>query len=206
MSIGPQKNLDRFSRVQIRWGDTLQRLAARELGDASLWATIAAINALEPPYLTGDPAQVRAGVLLYGDTLIVPGVIAEPSPGKTSAEDVLLRDVALPAGSLLVTDGDFAVSAGRENLRQALSIRIQTDPGELLFHADYGCQVHEQKGRKNAAVAGLLSALYVREAVASDPRISSVIAARAGVDGDAIRVEVEAQTISGHPVDLKTQV
>ena len=79
-------------------------------------------------------------------------------------------------------------------------------PRELLFHADYGCQVHEQKGRKNAAVAGLLSALYVREAVASDPRISSVLAARAGVDGDAIRVEVEAQTISGHPVDLKTQV
>lgn len=206
MNIGTQKTLTGFRRVQVQWGDTLQRLASRELGDASLWPSIAAMNNLVPPYLTGDQDAVRAGVLLYGDTLIIPGVTPEMSPGKTTAEDVFLRDVALTGGALQVADGDIAIVEGRANLRQALTHRVQTEQGELIFHARYGCRVHEQKGRKNTAVAGLLSALFVRESVADDPRVRSVLHSSAEVDGDAIRVEVEAQTISGHPVDAKIKV
>jgi phage baseplate assembly protein W len=210
MRVGTQKILDGFRRAQVQWGDTLQRLAARELGDAARWASVAAINRLVPPYLTGDAAAVRAGVLLYGDTLIVPAVDPEPSPGKTAAEDVFLRDVALVAGpsggALQVTDGDIALVAGRANLRQALAHRVQTERGELIFHARYGCRVHEQKGRKNTAVAGLLSALFVREAVAADPRVRGVLDADAAVDGDVIRVQLRAQPISGHPVDARIEV
>lgn len=206
MNVGTQKPLGGYRRVQVEWGDTLQRLASRELGDASLWPTIASINKLVPPYLTGDRELASANVLLYGETIIIPGVNEEMSPGSTTAEDVFLRDVSLAGGTLHVSDGDFDIMAGRANLRQALTHRVQTETGELIFHTNYGCRVHELKGEKNTAVAGLLSAVFAREAVAEDPRVRSVTSADAEVDGDAIRVEVRAQTISGHPVDAKAEV
>lgn len=206
MTAGRQAVLGGFRRIQIQWGDTLQRIASRELGDATQWQRLASINKLTPPYIVSDRAQASAGVLVYGDTLIIPAASGEMSPGKTWAEDVFLRDVSLRGGLVSIVDGDVAVVEGRENLKQALTHRVQTEPGELIFHADYGCRVHEQKGRKNTAVASLLGGAFVRDAVVEDPRIASILSAYVGVDGDAIRIDVKAETISGHPVDVQAKV
>lgn len=206
MTFGHAEILPGSRRVQIQWGDTLQRLALRELGDAALWARIVAINNLTPPYVTGDRALARPGVLLYGDTLLVPAPTADVSPGATWAEDVFLADVALPAGLLQVADGDLRVVGGHENLRQALGIRIRTEPGELVFHGDYGCRVHEEKGRRNTPVAALLSRAFVRDAVLDDQRVARILSASATVSGDVISVAVSAETVSGHPVDVTARV
>jgi predicted Zn-dependent protease len=48
MSI--MRPLNGFRLVEIKYGDTLQELAARELGDANKWRDIIAINDLLPPY------------------------------------------------------------------------------------------------------------------------------------------------------------
>ncbi len=202
----PSLPITGFRRIQIAWGDTLQQIAARELGTAARWTEIATLNGLAPPYITGDPNLASARVARYGDTLMVPDPRADIEVGATTTTDVFKRDVALPGGELHVVDGDLALIAGRDNLRQALTHRVRVPRGELLFHPGYGCDVAKLKGQRNTDVAALLGAKYVERAVRTDARIARVIQATATANGDNIGIEVEAMTVSGHPIDTTTTV
>lgn len=189
-------------REQINWGETIQQFTARVLGDASRWTEIVSINSLAPPYFT-VPASASARVAGYGDTLLVPGQPSDSvEPTKTTSEDVFKRDVVLSTKRLQESNGDFATVSGRENLRQALTHRVSTDEGELIFHPVYGCRIHELKGARNDPAMNLLGRKFVERAVLAEPRVSRVIAATASVDGDAMRADVEAMTVTGHPVDV----
>lgn len=202
----PTREYTGVRRVQLLHGETLQRLAARELGDASLWPHIAILNNLSPPYVTGDPAAASRTVALYGDTLLVPSTPADIEPTAVQTEDVLKRDVLLTGGRLHVEDGDLVMVAGRENLKQAISIRIATDEGELLYHPGYGCRVHRLKGRKGTPQANLLAMTWVRRALHQEPRIAEITRAEAETQGDSVRVEAEAVAVSSHPVDVQLRV
>jgi hypothetical protein len=57
-------------QVRIRQNDTLERIAARELNDASRWVELVILNKLKAPYVDANTAD---GVKKYGDTLLVPG-------------------------------------------------------------------------------------------------------------------------------------
>lgn len=190
--------------VEILQGDTLQAIAARELGDASRWAEIVSYNGLKPPYLTGDSSQAGIGVLLYGALIRLPA--SSPVISSTNdPEKVFERDVKLIAGKLGVTSsGDLDVVSGTANLKQAITNRIDTDRGELIYHAqDYGSLVRRLVGAVNGPTAGLLAAEYAKAAVLADPRISAVLSANAEVSGDVIKVSVEAQPVVGRPVDIQ---
>lgn len=194
-----------FRPVEIRQGDTLQSIAARELDDASKWALIAAINGLKPPYLTASAAEAGEAVKLYGQMLLVPAAVQQAT-SNTTPEVVFGIDLDLGSGELSAEDGDFALISGRANLKQALLNRVSTVWGELLFHLDYGCGARTLLGTVNGPTAGLLAAEYVKAAVLADPRISSIESAEAEVLGDQINTSVEAVPISGRPVDLSAVV
>jgi len=200
----PRASLAGFRRVQLTWGQTLQDLAAQELGDAALWPRIAAINGLKPPWVTGDPSLASPSVRLYGDTVIIPDPTADIEPGRTSAEDVFKADVALPKGLLDVVDGDFALLAGRLNLRQALEHRVRVGLGELTFHQQYGCAVGTLKGQRNEQVTALVGGKYVERAVRLDARIADVTRVVVSPEGDRLPIEVEAETVTGHPLNMTT--
>jgi phage baseplate assembly protein W len=202
----PLREYAGLRRVQLLHGESLQRLAARELGDAALWPHIAVINNLTPPYVTGDPAAAGRSVALYGDTLLVPSNPTDIEPTALSAEDVLKCDVRLQRGMLDVDRGDLVMVAGRENLRQAIGHRIATDEGELLFHPGYGCRVHRQKGKANNSANSLLSRKWVERALKQEERIASVTSVVATSSGDVITVEAEAMSVTGHPVDSTLRV
>lgn len=188
-------------------GDTLQRIAARELGDASRWTDLISFNKLVSPFVTDDPSEASATVLLTGQPILVPA----PSPVVTSAanpEAVFERDVKLDAGGLLSVgaDGDFAVASGRENLKQAISMRVRTELGELLLHLGYGCDVRRLIGKVNGPTKRLIGARTVSTAVELDPRVSRVTRAVATVAGDVMSVEVVAETVAGRSLQLNEQV
>ena len=187
-----------IKRAQLHYGETLQTFAARMLGDASEWVRIAEMNNLAPPYVSPVPGHRLA---VYGDTLIIPGVSPDIAPTFTAAEDVLNRDVRLsPTGMLIAgTNGDFGTVAGHKNLQQALGIRVVTNPGELLFHLDYGCLAARLKGDRVDPVNGLLAQNYVQRAIAEDDRVKSIAGARHALAGDAILVEIQASRhTNGH--------
>jgi phage baseplate assembly protein W len=187
--------------VETRHGDSLQVIAARELGDANRWQELIAYNGLVPPFITDNPAQATPGVLLSGGLIRVPA----PQPVVTTTTDpdkVFGIDVQLDKGALVIIGGDMAVVSGRANLRQALKHRVETDRGELMFHPTYGSRIRRLIGTVNGPTAGMLAAQYAKAAVETDDRVKQVTVAQASIDGDTIRVDVEAEPVVGRIVDL----
>jgi phage baseplate assembly protein W len=194
--------IDGFRRVQLLQGETLQQLALRELGDAARWVDIAHLNGLRPPYVTGDPAEASGTVALYGAVLLVPAATAEIS-ADTDPDTVFGTDIRLLNGLPVIDDnGDVVMISGRANLSQAITHRIVTRPGELLFHPAYGCHVHRLKGDANGPAAALLGGEYVKAALRSDPRIQDAPSATVEAAGDALRIAAVATTIAGKRVDV----
>jgi phage baseplate assembly protein W len=199
------RTLTGYRFVSIDQNDTLQAIAARELGDASKWADLVNINGLTYPYLTGDPTLSGPNVRLYGQTIIVPAATVQLS-AATDPDRVFGVDLRLTNGQLTAENGDFALVKGRDNLKQAYQNRIATPLGELLFHLLYGCGVHALKGFVNGPTAALLAARYVKDALLADPRTDKVTASKATVQGDVTAVEATAQAVGGTSIDISAGV
>lgn len=116
-----------------------------------------------------------------------------------------------PPGAREVTD--LEVLTGRENLAQALTLRLLTPKGALadLGHATYGSRLGELIGqRKTEALRGLCRA-YILEAVREEPRVEAKPLA---ITFDPLReqpwdfvVEIVVQPVAGgDPVALGLEV
>ena len=73
--------------------------------------------------------------------------------------------------------GDIATIDGKENLVQAIINRLLTRKGELksLGHPNYGSRVYLLVGELNNIRTRGLAEIYIREALAQDPRIEEII-------------------------------
>lgn len=180
------------------FGESIQELAARELGDAAAWPLIAWVNGLLPPYLTDDPAQVSDGVVLAGTALVVPA-----DSGAPAQVDPLGTDIELSGGQLLVADGDLAVVSGLDNLRQALRHRVMVARGSLLFHRDYGSFVPALLGDRLSPQALRLAEFYARSSLIADPRVTSVSSCVASGAGDVVRLRAVVVVSTGDVMELE---
>lgn len=72
---------------------------------------------------------------------------------------------------------DLDVVDGRDNLGQAIIIRLLTPRGELapLGHPEYGSRLHELIGRENTETTRNLVKLFILEALQLEPRIQARI-------------------------------
>ncbi len=72
---------------------------------------------------------------------------------------------------------DFTTRDGKDNLSQAVILRLLTPRGELtaLGHPQYGARVHELIGRENNATTHNLLKLYVLDSLQHEPRIQEII-------------------------------
>src|ERR671914_1263666 len=73
---------------------------------------------------------------------------------------------------------DLAAVDGRDNLEQAIIVRLQTPVGELaaLGHPDYGSRLHELIGSPNTEARRRLAKLHVLDALAREPRVEKITA------------------------------
>jgi phage baseplate assembly protein W len=97
-----------------------------------------------------------------------------------AAEDSSLLDLSIRVrraygvlGSGATEALDLEVVSGRENLAQALVLRLLTPVGSLadLGHAAYGSRLSDLIGRHKDAATRNLAKVYVLEAVAAEPRV-----------------------------------
>lgn len=79
-----------------------------------------------------------------------------------------------PNGAVDATE--LATVAGRDNLGQAIVLRLLTPQGELagLAHPEYGSRLPELIGRTNTETTRHLVKLFALQALALEPRIASV--------------------------------
>jgi phage baseplate assembly protein W len=187
--------------AETRRGDTLQRVAAREIGDAERWFELAFINNLRPPYLTDDSVAQTDGVLLTGSTLRIPAS-ADYVPSHLDPKGVFGSDLILTNGELIATSGDLNLVTGAPNLSQAIHHVVLTDLGDLVWHPRYGCGVHRLLGQKADDIAQRLAAALVRRAVIADDRIQSATVDKLEINGDAIHVQIRANAIDGASIQV----
>lgn len=193
-----------FRFAETVYGDSMQRIALREMGDASRWAEIVAFNNLLPPYISDTAAA--PGVLLAGDLIKIPASVtvarADTDPDLVFEIDIKLN----PDGTLAFgADGDFTPVAGLDNLKQALRDLLDTEAGELMFHPSYGSKMRRIIGMVSGPTASALAAAYARAALESDSRVQRVISSSALVAGDVITVTAKVEPIVGRIIDI-TQV
>lgn len=189
-------------------GDTLQLIAARELGDPARWADLANINNLLPPYITDDAGLASPRVLLSGSVIVVPAQApVSQTATSTDPDEVYELDLGLVGGDLAADEnGDFLVFTGRENLRQALVHRVISDRGELLWHPNYGTLIRSLIGVVNGPTASTLAAKYVEATLRADPRVREVPSVVAEVSGDVIRVSATVIPITGNSTKIEAVI
>jgi phage baseplate assembly protein W len=191
-----------YRLAETRRGDTLQDVAARELGDASRWPEIVALNGLAPPYIVDTLAQLQdtpAGqVLIAGQTIKLPA-----PPRRVSAvpdEDIYGTDLLLDRDGKLVVDettGDFATVSGPANLAQAIRNRFATPEGSLTWHPKYGNGLFRLLGKGINNSRRMLAQVYAERAMRSDPRVASAENIVVEVAGDRIAASGHITGIDG---------
>jgi phage baseplate assembly protein W len=72
---------------------------------------------------------------------------------------------------------DVGSASGRENLGQAIILRLLTPRGELsaLAHPEYGSRLHELIGRQNTETTRNLVKLFIIESLQVEPRVEEVL-------------------------------
>jgi phage baseplate assembly protein W len=123
--------------------------------------------------------------------------------------EVATRRGRVPGGPAGPALADFAVISGRDNLGQAVVLRLLTPRGELaaLGHPDYGSRLHELIGRPNTETTRNLVRLFILESLAREPRIApqGVTVAVEPVPGtrDRVAVRLAVTPVGGGPaIDL----
>jgi len=186
--------------AETRYGDTLQRIALRELGDASRWVELAELNGLRPPYLA-ESSTSGSKILAYGATIKIPSPSSQVS-AAADPEGAYGVDLVLDGKHFVAENGDIALVSGVKNLSQALRHRVTVGKRELGFHPDFGCHVREMLGASNAPASSQLAAFYVRSALLEDERVSEVSSCIAELMGDQIRVVAKIVPVSGVPIEM----
>jgi phage baseplate assembly protein W len=96
---------------------------------------------------------------------------------------------------------DIGIVRGRDNLGQAVILRLLTPRGELaeLGHPEYGSRLHELIGNLHTATTRNVARLFILESLQQEPRIAKVTAvevtAAPGLR-DAVRVLLQIRPVA----------
>ncbi len=84
------------------------------------------------------------------------------------------RQTVAPNGRQV--EWDFVPRDGKENLAQAVILRLLTPRGELdaLGHPEYGSRIHELIGSENTSTRRNLLKLHILDALQYEPRVAKV--------------------------------
>ena len=84
------------------------------------------------------------------------------------------REFRVPGSNARYVDTD--ITTGKENLAQAITMRLLTPKGEMasLGHPEYGSRLHELIGQANTATKYSLAKLYILESLGAESRIEKI--------------------------------
>lgn len=166
---------------------------------------------LENTYLAGTELSIlttynntTSRVVKAGDAILLPSNINNASVIKTNntnstdpniflGQDLLLDDNGNLASDLT---GDLSGVSGIANLRQALSDRLKTEVGELVYYPYYGNPLIDYIGTLNGSSLAIIANDRVSKSLLQDPRVDSVSSISTTVLGDGLTVNVDLKISS----------
>lgn len=134
----------------------LERLALQELGDSTRWGEIVELNDLKAPYVwEGDRSQQPEGTVMAGQNILIPepirngfsqipqGKLNKLTQNMSEMERSLGCDLKLsPDFDLVLTNaGDFELIAGADNMGQAVLLKLEYEPGEVILYPQLGAGI-----------------------------------------------------------------
>jgi phage baseplate assembly protein W len=131
-----------------------------------------------------------------------------------AGEDPLKADLGLAVDDRGVADIEWPASGevrrveGKDNLRQALALRLLVGRGELtgLGHARYGSRIRDLVGEPLDRMNLELLRRHVRSALKEEPRVADVVSvvvrARPRQPG-VVDVEARVRAVTGEAVDVE---
>jgi len=110
--------------------------------------------------------------LLGIDLLVIPNMVAHDASALDLVGRTRVLRQRLPGMDLLEAT-DLQTISSRENLAQALMLRLLTARGALtaLGHASYASRLHELIGRNKTDALRNLCRAFILEVVAQEPRV-----------------------------------
>lgn len=175
----------RSVEVTVSDGDSLESLATEYFGDASYAEVIASYNSV-----TG---QLTAGTKIY---------IPELNPLANTGNEIITNqvhhdsygaDISSDNGVINVINGDLGSISGEENLRQAITNRIQTEIDTRVRLLGYGIK---QNIGGQALTDYLISS--IKDTVESDPRVNSVESVSVNGTGDTVNIVIAYTDINNN--------
>lgn len=183
-------------QIKIPQGMTIERLAQKLLGDSLRWGEIAEVNNLKSPYISEDVNESRDGVLKPGDNILIPipvtnGFSRVPT-GKDNKLTVNMSELEKSLGVdlkidadfdlILTSSGDLEITAGADNMGQAVIIKLSYEPGELIRYPELGAGI--LIGTKFPAIGDIKDG--VTNTLLQDSRVEQIIDPAILRDGDAL--------------------
>lgn len=216
----------KFSRHIVSYGDTIQTITQKYLGDMHRWGEIAEFNNLRYPYITESLEERNErpdNLVTIGDTLLIPVtevgkkdlISMLKRTDEYNQEEVMsmalgkdidimpvegfLGQITSDAEVLELKDdgrGRLKTRRGVENLKQALYTRICTPKGSYLGHVDYGSDVQQYIGMKGGQETTTLINLELERTIRSDGRVEDVILNGFRQKGETYMVSFQIKALS----------
>lgn len=124
--------------------------------------------------------QIGTDVVLLGDKQTLAWLEAGGAPDQGTTVTIRYIPVAAEQPRALTDRSrvlDLRTIQGRQNLAQAVVMRLLTPRGELaeLAHPEYGSRFTELIGRRNTETTRNLARLFILESLQLEPRIEEVV-------------------------------
>ena len=186
--------------IIVQSGDTLEKIAMRELNDATRWVELIPLNKLKPPYLSDTASE---GVVAVGSYLLVPS--DNPKEDVTSfilnsretsvtknlnnQEKVLGVDIKVNKEADFIVNNrqDLELTSGFDNVYQALMLKMGYQKGSLTYHPKIGLSL--TIGEKNTIMMDEIEN-SIRDTILSDPRIKDLTYLKFDRDGSTVKLDM----------------
>lgn len=189
----------RYKKHVVRYGETIQSIAALEMGDVSYWFDIVKSNNLVYPYIVETDKEKITNVehlVTIGDWLVIPVEVTldtsmldkMPVQDKETVTKLALgQDLTMTNfpkyyedkgthDGILQLDangkGDIATVYGVANLKQAIIAKLLTPKGSLILHPEYGSNLDNMFVKGSLETVNMIDD-EISRTILTDGRISS---------------------------------
>lgn len=179
--------------------DTFDKLANDLLGSSDYGTLIAYYNRVQNESEIEAGTKIKIPVLAENSSNVFNRIYAEPDKQENYGTDLTLDD----EGDLaLGSDGDIKTVSGRDNLTQAIAMRLTTTSGKRIRLGAYG--IRSVIGEPIAVESYLSSC--IEQTIKADPRISEVNELTFRGDKDRLYLEVVYTDINGETGMYKGEI